>query len=41
MMIQRRTLLSQALAGAATVAAPALVRAQTASAHVVIIGGDF
>ena len=41
MMIQRRTLLSQALAGAATVAAPALVRAQAASAHVVIVGGGF
>ncbi|QIL72178.1 FAD-dependent oxidoreductase [Diaphorobacter sp. HDW4B] len=40
-MIQRRTLLSQALAGAATVAAPGLVRAQAASAHVVIVGGGF
>ena len=40
-MIQRRTLLSQALAGAATVTAPGLVRAQAASAHVVIVGGGF
>ena len=41
MSLQRRTLLSSALAGAATLALPAIVRAQAGSAHVVVIGGGF
>ena len=41
MSLQRRTLLSSALAGAATLALPSIVRAQAGSAHVVVIGGGF
>ncbi|QNP50434.1 NAD(P)/FAD-dependent oxidoreductase [Diaphorobacter aerolatus] len=39
--IPRRAVLTTALAGAATLAAPALVRAQAASSHVVVVGGGF
>ncbi len=37
----RRTILSSALYGTAAMAAPAIVRAQSASAHVVVVGGGF
>ena len=39
--IPRRAVLVQALAGAAALTVPGLVRAQAASAHVVIVGGGF
>lgn len=41
MQIQRRHILGGAAAGVASLALPAIVRAQSASAHVVVIGGGF
>ena len=41
MSVDRRTLLGSAIAGAASLALPSIVRAQAASAHVVIVGGGF
>ena len=41
MQINRRQILSGAAAGAASLALPSIVRAQAASAHVVVIGGGF
>ena len=41
MLIHRRQLLGGAAAGAASLALPSFVRAQAASAHVVVIGGGF
>ena len=41
MTFNRRSVLSSALAGAATLALPSIVRAQAGSAHVVIVGGGF
>ena len=41
MTFNRRSVLSSALAGAATLALPSFVRAQAGSAHVVIVGGGF
>ena len=41
MLIHRRQLLGGAAAGAASLALPSIVRAQAASAHVVVIGGGF
>lgn len=41
MTFHRRSVLQGALAGAATLALPAIVRAQAGSAHVVIVGGGF
>ncbi|MBF5007688.1 FAD-dependent oxidoreductase [Diaphorobacter sp. NR2-3-3-1] len=39
--MDRRAVLTHALAGAATLSAPGWVRAKSASAHVVVIGGGF
>ena len=41
MSFNRRSILGSALAGAATLAVPSIVRAQGASAHVVVVGGGF
>lgn len=41
MQIERRKVLGSALAGAAALALPSIVRAQSASAHVVVVGGGF
>ncbi len=41
MSLQRRTVLGSALAGAAALALPSIVRAQGAAAQVVVIGGGF
>lgn len=41
MLPNRRTILGSALYGTAALAAPAIVRAQSASAHVVMVGGGF
>ncbi len=41
MSMQRRHILNSALAGATALALPSIVRAQAASAHVVIVGGGF
>ncbi|MBQ0130760.1 MAG: FAD-dependent oxidoreductase, partial [Comamonas sp.] len=41
MSVDRRTVLGSAVAGAAALTLPSIVRAQAASAHVVIVGGGF
>ena len=41
MTFNRRSVLGSAIAGAATLSLPAIVRAQAGSAHVVIVGGGF
>ena len=41
MSFNRRTVLGSAVAGAATLALPSIVRAQAGSAHVVVVGGGF
>ncbi|WP_284336828.1 NAD(P)/FAD-dependent oxidoreductase [Comamonas sp. NoAH] len=41
MTFNRRTVLGSAVAGAATLALPSIVRAQAGAAHVVIVGGGF
>src|SRR5690606_21481927 len=41
MSFNRRTVLGSAVAGAASLALPSIVRAQAGSAHVVVIGGGF
>lgn len=41
MSVHRRTVLASAVAGAAALALPSIVRAQAGSAHVVVVGGGF
>lgn len=41
MSVHRRTVLGSAVAGAAALAMPSIVRAQAGSAHVVVVGGGF
>ena len=41
MSFNRRTVLGSAVASAATLALPSIVRAQAGSAHVVVVGGGF
>ena len=41
MSLSRRHLLTRALSGSASLAMPAIVRSQSASAHVVVVGGGF
>ena len=41
MSFNRREILGSAIAGAASLAVPSIVRAQAGSAHVVVVGGGF